>query len=73
MEIVAEFLHRSVQIGLQAQEESGSKLLKDFNATLLNSDSASAKALKQLSDDVNEFAVKFPLPGVPDSATIKAC
>ncbi len=71
MEIVAEFLHRSVQIGLQAQEEAGSKLLKDFNAILLNSASASAKALKQLSDDVNAFAVKFPLPGVPDSASIK--
>jgi len=71
MEIVAEFLHRSVQIGLQAQEESGSKLLKDFNATLQNAESASAKALKQLSDDVNAFASKFPLPGVPDSASIK--
>jgi glycine hydroxymethyltransferase len=32
---------------------------------------ASRKALQQLSHDVNTFAEKFPLPGVPDSATIK--
>merc|ERR1712225_158633 len=70
MRIVADFLHRAVQIGLQAQSEAGSKLLKDFVARL-EGDGEAAKALQQLTKDVHEFAEKFPLPGVPDSASIK--
>ncbi|ORY54150.1 serine hydroxymethyltransferase-domain-containing protein [Leucosporidium creatinivorum] len=71
MEVVAEFLHRAVQIALQAQEESGSKKLVDFVKTVTEGEGASRKALQQLSHDVNTFAEKFPLPGVPDSASIK--
>ncbi|GAA6063208.1 hypothetical protein JCM10212_006841 [Sporobolomyces blumeae] len=67
---VADFLHRAVQIGLQAQTESGSKLLKDFVATISGS-GASAEALKQLKQEVEAFATQFPLPGIPDSSKIK--
>ncbi|KAK4046362.1 glycine hydroxymethyltransferase shm1 [Microbotryomycetes sp. JL201] len=71
MEVVAEFLHRAVQIALQAQEEAGSKKLVDFVKVVTEGNSASKQALTQLAKDVNEFAEKFPLPGVPDSSTIK--
>ncbi|KAM0791028.1 Serine hydroxymethyltransferase 2 [Microbotryomycetes sp. NB124-2] len=71
MEIVAEFLHRAVQIALQAQEEAGSKKLADFVKVVTEGNGASKQALTQLSKDVNEFAEKYPLPGVPDSSTIK--
>ncbi|KDE04809.1 serine hydroxymethyltransferase 1 [Microbotryum lychnidis-dioicae p1A1 Lamole] len=71
MEVVAEFLHRAVQIALSAQKECGSKLLKDFVKTVTEGEGESRKALQQLAKDVNEFAEKFPLPGVPDSSSIK--
>ncbi|SCV69464.1 BQ2448_2484 [Microbotryum intermedium] len=71
MEIVAEFLHRAVQIALSAQKECGSKLLKDFVKTVTEGEGESRKALQQLAKDVNEFAEKYPLPGVPDSSSIK--
>ncbi|KAL8281348.1 hypothetical protein RQP46_006382 [Phenoliferia psychrophenolica] len=71
MEKVADFLHRAVQIALQAQTESGSKLLKDFVKVVTETDGESRAALRKLSEDVQEFAMKFPLPGVPNSASIK--
>ncbi|KAK4700706.1 glycine hydroxymethyltransferase, partial [Phenoliferia sp. Uapishka_3] len=71
MEIVADFLHRTVQIALMAQKEAGSKLLKDFVKTVTETEGESKKALDQLTADVQKFAMQFPLPGVPDSATIK--
>lgn len=71
MEIVADFLHRAVQIALQAQEEAGSKKLVDFVKIVTEGNGASRQALAQLSKEVNEFAEKYPLPGVPDSSTIK--
>jgi glycine hydroxymethyltransferase len=67
---VAEFLHRAVQISLQAQQESGSKLLKDFVSTITGS-GASAEALKTLKQEVEDFATQYPLPGIPDSSKIK--
>ncbi|KWU41243.1 glycine hydroxymethyltransferase [Rhodotorula sp. JG-1b] len=70
MRVVADFLHRAVQIGLKAQEEAGTKLLRDFVAKLEGSGEA-AKALQALTQDVHEFAEKFPLPAVPDSSRIK--
>ncbi|GAA5895517.1 hypothetical protein JCM6882_006275 [Rhodosporidiobolus microsporus] len=70
MVTVAGFLDRAVQIGRKAQEEAGSKLLKDFVAKL-QGDGAAAGELKQLSEDVQKFATQFPLPGVPDTASIK--
>lgn len=70
MRVVADFLHRAVQIGLKAQEEAGSKLLRDFVAKLEGSGEA-AKALQALTQDVHQFAEKFALPGIPDSSSIK--
>lgn len=70
MRTVADFLHRAVQIGLQAQQEAGSKLLRDFVAKLEGSGEA-AKALQALTEDVHRFAESYPLPGVPDSSSIK--
>lgn len=70
MRIVADFLHRAVQIGLKAQEEAGSKLLRDFVAKLEGSGEA-AKELQVLTAAVHELAEAFPLPGVPDSSSIK--
>ncbi|BGP17902.1 hypothetical protein JCM10213_005357 [Rhodosporidiobolus nylandii] len=71
MSVVADMLHRAVQIGLKAQSEANSKLLKDFVAKL-QGDGEAAQQLKQLKQDVHDFATKFPLPGVPNSADIKA-
>ncbi|GAA5826858.1 hypothetical protein JCM11251_002921 [Rhodosporidiobolus azoricus] len=70
MVTVASFLDRAVQIGLKAQDEAGSKLLKDFVAKL-QGDGPAAGELKQLSEDVQKFATQFPLPGIPDTASIK--
>ncbi|GAA6007717.1 serine hydroxymethyltransferase [Rhodotorula paludigena] len=70
MRVVADFLHRAVQLGLKAQAEAGSKLLKDFVARLTG-DGEAAKELEQLTKDVHAFAEKFPLPGVPRSEEIK--
>ncbi|GAA6043838.1 hypothetical protein JCM8097_007227 [Rhodosporidiobolus ruineniae] len=67
---VASFLDRAVQIALQAQKEAGSKLLKEF-LTKLEGEGEAAQQLKQLKQEVEDFATQFPLPGVPDSASIK--
>jgi hypothetical protein len=68
METVASFLHRAVQIALQAQKEAGTKLLKDFVAAYSGNGEASQQ-LAQLRKDVVEFSTKFPLPGVPDTVS----
>lgn len=62
---VVEFLHRAVQLSLEIQKTSGKKLV-DFNKAAANHD-----GVKQLSKDVEAFATQFPLPGVPDTQTIK--
>jgi glycine hydroxymethyltransferase len=69
VEQVAEFLHRVVQISLQAQKEAGSKKLADF-VTAYTGQGESAKLVKELKEDVLKFATTFPLPGVPDTVSI---
>ncbi|KAF9788534.1 serine hydroxymethyltransferase-domain-containing protein [Thelephora terrestris] len=66
IKVVAEFLHRAVQLALLIQKESGSKLLKDFvtAASVEQEGKEGAKLVKQLRRDVKEFATKWPLPGV---------
>ena len=66
IKVVAEFLHRAVQLALLIQKESGSKLLKDFvsAASVEKEGKEGAKLVKQLRKDVKEFATKWPLPGV---------
>lgn len=65
MEKVVDFLHRAVQLSLEIQKTSGKKLV-DFNKA-----AASHEGVKKLSDDVEAFATKFPLPGVRDTSVIK--
>lgn len=62
--IVADFLHRAVQLALQLQKEAGSKLLKDFERVATTGDGEGAKAVKALCKEVRAFAKKWPLPGV---------
>lgn len=70
MKVVAGFLHRAVQVSLTLQKEAGSKLLKDFLRVATTGDGAGAKAVKELRQEVREFAMKWPLPGA-DIATIQ--
>lgn len=73
MKVVAEFLHRAVQLSLTLQKEAGSKLLKDFVrvATTPADGNVGYKLVKELRDEVNAFATKWPLPGVDVSKLIK--
>jgi glycine hydroxymethyltransferase len=66
IKVVADFLHRSVQIALTLQKEAGTKMLKDFvtAATTEQSGKVGYKQVQDLRKDVREFARKWPLPGV---------
>jgi len=66
IKVVANFLHRSVQLSLQLQKEAGTKLLKDFVrvATTPSEGKTGYIQVKELRKDVREFASKWPLPGV---------
>lgn len=57
-EKVGEFLDRVVKISLGIQGKVGKKL-SDFKKEIKNNEE-----IKQLSKEVNEFAMKFPMPGV---------
>ena len=62
---VAEFLHRAVQLALTVQEQSGSKLIKDFLVACHGH-----PELEQLKKEVTEFAQSFPMAGF-DPSNIK--
>lgn len=70
IKVVADFLHRSVQIALTLQKEAGTKMLKDFVtvATIEQPGKVGYKQVQDLRKDVREFARKWPLPGVDVSA-----
>ena len=72
VKVVADFLHRAVQLSLVLQKEAGTKLLKDFVrvATTPEDGKVGYQQVKQLRDEVQTFASKWPLPGV-DVATLK--
>ncbi|KAF9393305.1 Serine hydroxymethyltransferase, cytosolic [Podila verticillata] len=55
---VGEFLHRIVQIALSVQAKAGSKLMKDFVATLEGD-----VEVATLRKEVEAFATSFPFPG----------
>ncbi|KAF9580224.1 Serine hydroxymethyltransferase, cytosolic [Lunasporangiospora selenospora] len=55
---VGEFLHRTVQIALGVQAKAGSKLMKDFVATLEGN-----TEIETLRKEVEAFATSFPFPG----------
>jgi len=68
---VAEFLHRVVQISLTAQKEAGSKKLADFVVAYEKGTGEAPKLVAELKEEVKKFATSFPLPGVPDTSSIK--
>lgn len=72
IKIVAEFLHRTVQLSLVLQKEAGSKLLKDFVrvATTESEGKVGVQLVRELRRDVVAFARKWPLPGA-DVSTIQ--
>lgn len=61
---VVELLDKACAIALEATAKSGKKLA-DFKATLVNDPEISGK-LKDLQKTVNEFSLKFPMPGFDD-------
>lgn len=72
IKVVANFLHRAVQLSLLLQKEAGSKMLKDFVrvATTPEEGKQGYIQVRQLRDEVRAFASKWPLPGV-DVANLK--
>jgi glycine hydroxymethyltransferase len=66
MKTVASFLHRAVQLSLICQKEAGTKMLKDFVrvATTESEGKEGWKQVRDLKAEVEEFAKKWPLPGV---------
>ena len=73
MKVVADFLHRAVQLALVLQKEAGSKLLKDFVrvATVVEEGKVGAKTVLDLRREVRAFARKWPLPGVDASKLVR--
>lgn len=72
MQIVADFLHRAVQLSLLLQKEAGTKMLKDFVrvATVHEEGKEGFVKVQQLKAEVTAFATQWPLPGV-DVANLK--
>ncbi|KAK7439388.1 glycine hydroxymethyltransferase shm1 [Stygiomarasmius scandens] len=72
IKVVADFLHRAVQLSLVLQKEAGSKMLKDFVrvATTPEEGKVGYKQVKELRDEVRTFATKWPLPGI-DTSNLK--
>lgn len=71
IKVVAELLHRAIQLSLELQKEAGSKLLKDFVRVASGGDGPGAQAVRVLRHDVRAFARKFPLPGLDVSTLVK--
>lgn len=72
IKVVAGFLHRAVQLSLLLQKEAGTKMLKDFVrvATTQSEGKEGFAKVQELKSEVEEFASKWPLPGV-DVSTFK--
>ena len=73
MKVVADFLHRAVQLSLTLQNEAGSKLLKDFVrvATTPADGKVGAQQVVDLRKEVRVFARRWPLPGVDVSTLVR--
>ena len=61
---VIAFFFLGVCVALEVQDGCG-PLLKDFKAKLANDEAARAQ-IKQIRAEVEEFAIKFPMPGFDD-------
>ena len=66
IKVVADFLHRAVQISLVLQKEAGTKMLKDFVrvATKPEEGKVGHQQVADLGKEVRVFARRWPLPGV---------
>lgn len=64
IEKVGEFIHRGIEITVEAQEGCG-PTLKDFKAKL-ETDDRIKKKIEVLRSDVETFALAFPMPGHDD-------
>ena len=73
MKIVADFLHRAVQISLTLQQAAGSTLLKDFVrvATTPGDGKVGAQPVTDLGREVRVFARRWPLRGVDVSTLVR--
>ena len=61
---VAEFIHKGLEITKEAMQNCG-PLLKDFKAKLVEDANTKAK-IAALKEEVENFAIKFPMPGLSD-------
>lgn len=59
-EQVVEFFHRAIQIAGQVKQKTNK--LKDYKEYLDNNEEVKAQ-MASLKDDVNKFALQFPMPG----------
>ena len=73
IKVVADFLHRAVQISLVLQKEAGTKMLKDFVrvATAPQDGKVGAQQVADLRREVRAFARRWPLPGVDVSTLVR--
>lgn len=63
---VAQFIHRGIELTLQIQNDMSPKAtLKEFKEKLAHDENYQAK-IKVIREEVEAFAAKFPMPGVPD-------
>ena len=62
---VAELVDRAAEVVALAKTRVPSKKLKDFFATC-SSDHQVSEQLAKLRADVNDFALKYPMPGFDD-------
>ena len=63
MNTIADFIHRAVGIAAVVQDKAGSKKLIDFSR-VLHEDGDIKKQLEILGNDVQNVAIRFPLPGL---------
>uniref|UniRef100_A0A8B9RH78 Serine hydroxymethyltransferase n=1 Tax=Astyanax mexicanus TaxID=7994 RepID=A0A8B9RH78_ASTMX len=63
---VAEFIHRCIQLTLEIQTSMNPKAtLKEFKETLAQDEKYQSK-IKGIREEVETFAGKFPMPGLPE-------
>jgi len=63
IDVTVDFIHRAFQLALEIQAESGPKLV-DWKKALVEDKFASK--VTDLKKEVEEYAVKFPLPGLDE-------
>lgn len=63
---VAEFIHRAIELTIEIQTSMNPKAtLREFKDTLATSEKYQMK-VKEIKEEVEAFAGKFPMPGLPE-------